>query len=291
VNRAQLLRLVAAGFVFVAVCVLFGTYFFDPAVPSESVEVAVWAVLALGAGLLAASWWAMLLALPAAIAVAPHAGAEVVILAVPATAVGTAVLLGVGIAFGKHARELQWVGAALVGVCCVAVLYGSVRQVWPYNVTPDFAVPFDLDLGSAGEVHLDESIDDVRSVLGPPDAVEDGVFSRDGLTVWLDDDGVVVAVEAEDERFQTSDGVGAGDSPAYARQRWPGLVCDRDGFREPYCAGFAGLNLLLVEGNPIRSLTVSNDRCWPDLEGLWPSGADTCEEGISVLRPIKPQLG
>ena len=163
------------------------------------------------------------------------------------------------------------------------------RHLRPYNVTPPFAVPFDLDLGSAGEVHLEESIDDVRSALGPPDVVEDGVFSRNGLTVWHVD-GVVVAVEAEDERFQTSDGVGVGDSLAYARQRWPGLVCGRDGFREPYCAGFAGLNLLLVEGNPVRSLTVSNDRCWPDLEGLWPPGADTCEEGISVLRPIRPQL-
>jgi hypothetical protein len=290
VNRALLLRLVAAALVFVGISVLFAAYFFDPAVPRFAVEVAVWTALGLSAGLMATSWRSLLLGVPAGIAVYQHVALEAAFFAALVVGVATLLLLGLGTAIGKRSSYGRRIGVALLSLCFLALPYGVFRHVRPYNVTPAFAVPFDLDLGSAGEVHLDESVDDVRAALGPPDAVEDGVFSRDGLTVWHAD-GVVVAVEAEDERFQTVDGVGVGDSLAYARQRWPGLVCGRDGFREPYCAGFAGLNLLLVEGNPIRSLTVSSDRCWPDLEGLWPPGADTCEEGIRVLRPVRPQLG
>ena len=290
VNRAQLLRLLPVAVVFVGVSTLFAVYFFDPAVPQFPIEVAGWIALGLGAGLVATSWWSLALAVPAGIAVWQHVPVEVSFFAALIVGVATALLLAVGTAIGKHSSYARWVGVALLCACFLTLPYGAFRHLRPYNVTPAFAVPFDVDLGSAGDVHIDEDVSDVRERLGPPDAVEDGVFSRDGLTVWHED-GLVVAVEAEDERFQTTDGVGVGDSLAYARRRWPGLVCGRDGFREPYCAGFAGLNLILVEGNPIRSLTVSANRCWPDLEGLWPPGADTCEEGMSVLRPVRPQLG
>jgi hypothetical protein len=96
-----------------------------------------------------------------------------------------------------------------------------------------------------------------------------------------------LVVEVEDERFQTVDGVGVSDSIAYAKRRWPGLLlCGRDGFRVAYCAGLAGPRLLLIEGNPIRSIAVSGDLCWPDVSGLTPD-ARSCAETVRELRQVK----
>jgi hypothetical protein len=80
--------------------------------------------------------------------------------------------------------------------------------------------------------------------------------------------------------------VGVGDSIAYAKRRLPGLLCGRDGFREAYCAGLAGPRLLLIEGNPIRSIAVSGDLCWPDVSGLTPD-ARSCAETVRELRQVK----
>ena len=89
-NRAQLLRLLTAAVVFLGVSSLFGAWFFDPAAPEFSIEVAGWIALALSAALVATSWWSLLLAIPADIAVSQHVPIEVEFFAVPVVGAATA---------------------------------------------------------------------------------------------------------------------------------------------------------------------------------------------------------
>ena len=48
---------------------------------------------------------------------------------------------------------------------------------------------------------------------------------------------------------------------AHARNVYPDLLCSRDSTGEPICAGRAGGNMLILEGNPIDRMDLTSRGC------------------------------
>jgi hypothetical protein len=259
-----------------------------------AVDLAALALPSLGLGLAAARWWAV--ALPFLVA-APYAlagddGTNAFAYRLPAPALGVLaltvavlVLTGVLIQTGRHTPP-AWVGAALLVLGAVPLIWAGYRQVRPLDDSGSRALFVDEGAGAYRGIAFGESREVVMRSLGPTRASARSIapvgedFDEIGgppfidtpgvmhevlryaeTTVLLTENGVYGYVITADAA-ETLAGVGIGDNLGVAEDRYDGLECGiaRAGdYRTfPYCGGMLGAGRWIWFGqDPIRSIVLT----------------------------------
>ena len=209
-------------------------------------------------------------------------------LGVFALAAAVLVLTGVLLRTGRRPSP-AWIGAALLLVAAVPLVWAGYRQLRPRDDTGGRVVATDVRGVSLGDTRVDvvdalgptagssgSSIaplgEDFDEIGGPPFIATPGsehesLRYRD-TTVLLSDDRVY-GVVTTDEEAETPEGVGVGDNLDVAEDAYPGLACGvaRAGeYRTfPYCGARLRPGRWIWFGqDPIRSIVLTTTELGPD---------------------------
>jgi hypothetical protein len=254
----------------------------------------LWLALAvsatLGAGLVAASWPFVALAIaPSAIAAAVgYTGQGDWSQMVPTTAaVAAVVVLVIAVAASRVApgRTALVTGALLLVAPAPLVAWGAARTVWPHDAHPAHALQMRLPSGGFRGVTLGQPIHEARTrlrgsvetdtsarptPLDAPSAPVGVTFTPADATILhghglaaIADQGRIVTLFITDPRAEAIAGVGIGDNLGLARDRLRNLVCHDSSEGQPTCGGRVGGETLLLVGDPIRTIALSSiDTGW-----------------------------
>ena len=259
-----------------------------------ALDLAVLALPSLGLGLAVGRWW--VLALPFVVA-APYAlagddGSNAFAYRLPAAAIGVfalaaavLVLTGVLLRTGRF-EPPAWVGAALLLVGAVPLVWAGYRQLRPLDASGDLIIGerpgtfMALTLGDPRErviaelgtaprsdggtiAPIGENFDHIGGppFIATPGSTHESLRYRE-LTVLLSDDRVYGLVITNSEA-ETAEGVGIGDNLDLAADRYDGLDCGiaRAGDYQtfPYCKGRLGPRRSIWFGqDPIRSIVLTS---------------------------------
>jgi hypothetical protein len=198
------------------------------------------------------------------------------------------VLTGVLLRTGRL-RPPAWVGAALLAVGAIPLVWAGYRQLRPLDKAGDRVVTM-----SFRGVSLEDSRADVVAALGPspesagssiaplgeafddiggppfvatPGSTHQSLRYRD-TTVLVSDDRVY-GILTTDEEAETSEGVGVGDNLEVAEDAYPNLDCgvaSASKYRTfPYCGGRLGPRRWIWFGHdPIRSIVLAETELGTD---------------------------
>ena len=263
--------------------------FFEPAARPG---LAFWFLLAcvLATGLLSGSWWVVPLGLLAAVSAGRIGNDEVDVVMIPAAALLAVVALAI-VVLVRRRTSGTWVvraGIGALGAAVVIASWGAFRQLDPLDVMPSKPLLVNVSIGKAGHIWLGDSLALARRGLGPrsegeaPFAGNVGYAVFGDVTLWYEESGIVAIVDTSDPRYQTTEGVGIGDSLAHARRVYPGLTCLEVSSGSEECAGRDGNRILILSGNPISSLTLSSYLCYPNIDG-YDFDDDDCLQSRSFL--------
>jgi hypothetical protein len=262
-----------------------------------AVDLAALVLASLGLGLAVGRFWVV--ALPFLVA-APYAlagddGSNAFAYRLPGRGLGilalTAailVLTGVLLRTGRL-RPSAWVGAALLALAAIPLVWAGYRQLRPLDepgtrpITTSFrGVSLEDTRGQAtaalgaAPASSGSSIaplgEDFAEIGGPPFVATPGStiqsFRYRGTTVLVSDDRVYGILTTDDEA-ETAEGVGVGDNLEIAEDAYPNLECGVASATEyrtfPYCGGRLAPGRWIWFGqDPIRSIVVATTEVGPD---------------------------
>lgn len=261
----------------------------------------LWAVGAVGAGLVARSRIVLVAALTAPLAAhvfGYYEGLREPLPIAEASVPVAAGLLWLGVVIGRRFRRGRTVGLAIMSPAVALAAWAGFLWTWPHDHAPAHPRLVDTRRWDFDGVRLGDTASAVRTNLGTPSARDtsgidwnpigaspvDGVnylpqyqaaLRYAGVSVVMIG-GTATVIFATGGDAQTGKGVGVGDTLALVSRRYPDARCGLSGAGDPACAVVGDGHQLVFGGDPIQSVAIASI----DIGWCWVNPGD-CERAPS----------